>query len=365
MVFEGEDVEAFDILDGMVQAWYTLDSFKEKELNKVYQKRLASAQTLSNETVHEFKAMMKGTILARMVADAPPNWMDSEKFAEIARGISKELGLKCTVWGRDDILKNGMSSFHSVAQGTKIDPKFIAIEIEGKDTSRWASLVGKGLTFDSGGISLKPGAGMHEMKYDMCGGAAVLGASYYLGNVKPAVNTLCLIGAVENMPGHYATRPGDIVGSYDGKTIEIQNTDAEGRLVLVDLLSYAVKNYKPEFVVDVATLTGAVLFGLGTIGAAVMSNQPDLCRYLRNCSREQGEPLWELPLWPELDKELKSDFADLKNITNSSVKAGSITAAVFLKQFVGDTLGLTLTLLEQVGIARRQGSQKQVLMALA
>ena len=241
------------------------------------------------------------------------------------------------VWGRDEILKNKMGSFHSVAQGTHIDPKFIAIEIEGKDTSRWASLVGKGLTFDSGGISLKPSSGMHEMKYDMCGGAAVLGSAYYLGQVKPAVNVVCLIGAVENMPGAYATRPGDIVSSHSGKTIEVLNTDAEGRLVLVDLLSYAIETYKPDFVVDVATLTGAVLFGLGTIGAAVMSNQEKFCRYLEEKSHEQGEPLWQLPLWPELDQELKSDFADLKNITSPAVKAGSITAAVFLKQFVGET----------------------------
>ncbi len=338
VLFEGAGVRAFDVLDGLAQAYYSLESFKDKPVKQVLPKRVSlCSDSFSQEKADALKSLIKATTLSRMVADAPPNWMTSEKLAEIAQDISKELGLKCTVWGRDEILKNKMGSFHSVAQGTHIDPKFIAIEIEGKNKKKWASLVGKGLTFDSGGISLKPSAGMHEMKYDMCGGAAVLGAAYYLGKVQPAVNVACLIGAVENMPGVFATRPGDIVSSYSGKTIEVQNTDAEGRLVLVDLLSYAVEKYKPEFIVDVATLTGAVLFGLGTIGAAVMSNKENLCQYLLAKSKEEGEPLWQLPMWPELDQELKSDYADLKNITNPSVKAGSITAAVFLKQFVGDT----------------------------
>ena len=339
VVFGSSELSSFDIFDGLVQAWYDLTSFKDKAEAPTLPPRVKlCSKSFCEEKVDELKAMLKATIIARMVADAPPNWMNSEMFAEIAQDLSKELGLKCTVWGRDEILANKMGAFHSVAQGTHIDPKFIAIEIKGKEEpEKWLSLVGKGLTFDSGGISLKPSGGMSEMKYDMCGGSAVLGAAYYLGKVQPPTSVVCLIGAVENMPGVCATRPGDIVSSRSGKTIEVLNTDAEGRLVLADLLHYATETYKPEFVIDVATLTGAVLFALGTIGSSVMSNKPDLCQYLLSKGKEEGEPMWELPMWPELDKELKSDFADLKNIVSPAVKAGSITAAVFLKQFVGKT----------------------------
>lgn len=338
VVCDGSGLDCFDIFDGLVQGWYEVIGFKEAKSGFILPPWVNfSSSAYDTGRLKNVVSLLKAMCLSRMVADAPPNWMTSEMFAEIAQTISKDLGLKCKVWGREEILQQKMGAFHSVGQGTYIDPKFISIEIEGVNTQKCVSLVGKGLTFDSGGISLKPPAGMSDMKYDMCGGAAVLGAAYYLGLVKPPTNVVCLIGAVENMPGVYATRPGDIVHSRSSKTIEVLNTDAEGRLVLADLLHYVTDVYKPDFVIDVATLTGAVLFALGSIGSAVLSNKQELCDYLVRVSKTQGEPLWQLPMWPELDQELKSEVADLKNIVAPSVKAGTITAAVFLKQFVGDT----------------------------
>lgn len=333
-----DKVRGSDVFDGLTQGAYDLTSFKNTTATCLLPGEVGFAcSEYSQGSFKDVLNLMKASCLSRMVADAPPNWLNSERFAEIAEGISEELGMKCTVWGREKILEEKMGSFHSVAQGTYIDPKLIAIEIQGKNTDKCVSLVGKGLTFDSGGINLKPSTGITDMKYDMCGGAAVLGAAYYLGQTKPATNVVCLIGAVENMPGAFATRPGDVVRSRSGKSIEILNTDAEGRLVLADLLEYTVDTHKPEFIIDVATLTGAVTVALGSVGSAILANEQKFCDYLIEQSKEVGEPLWQLPLWPELDQELKSEVADLQNIVGASVRAGTITAALFLKNFVGQT----------------------------
>ena len=327
-----------DIFDGFAQASYDLSSFKNVEKTQILPKEVSfCSEAYDKEALQDRVKLVRGSCLSRMVADAPPNWMDSERFAEIAEGISEELGIKCTVWGREKLLEEKMGSFYSVAQGTYIDPKFIIMEIEGENNDHCVSLVGKGLTFDSGGINLKPSNGIAEMKYDMCGGAAVLGAAYYLGQVKPRTKVLCLIGAVENMPGAYATRPGDVVRSRSGKSIEILNTDAEGRLVLADMLEYVTDVHKPDFVIDVATLTGAVAMALGSMGSAILSNEQSFCDYLLRLSKEEGEPLWQLPMWPELEAEFKSEVADTPNIAGPGVFAGTITAAIFLKKFVGKT----------------------------
>ena len=329
-------IDCSQIFDGLVQGLYSLSAFKESQSEAKFPQELVF-HSEKKDNFEDLLNFLKGTIITRLVADAPPNWLDSEKFAEIARSLAEDLNIKCTIMGREELIKRKMGAFASVAQGTQIDPKFITLEIKGKNPNKWLALVGKGLTFDAGGISLKPSAGMAEMKYDLCGGAAVLGAAYCLAHKTPPTNVVCVIGAVENMPGFSATRPGDVVKSLSGKTIEILNTDAEGRLVLADLLQHTVSQYKPDFIVDVATLTGAVLFALGTMGSAVMSNRQDLADYLIKIGHKQGEPLWQLPLWPELDRELKSDVADLKNIVNSSVKAGTISAGAFLKCFIEDT----------------------------
>ncbi len=196
---------------------------------------------------------------------------------------------------------------------------------------------------------------MGEMKYDMSGGAAVLGAAYYLAKQKPNCRVVCMIGAVENMVGPNATRPGDVVVAMNGKSIDIQNTDAEGRLVLADVLHYANTQYKPKLMIDIATLTGAVLHALGHAGAAVMSNDQDTADLVLRVSKEQGEPFWQLPLWPELEKETKGECSDLANIAKPNVQAGTIMGGLFLAEFVAPPSGRTLISLEPDGVARATG----------
>lgn len=284
------------------------------------------------------KEMSKAVAFTRLLQDAPANWLDPVRFGEIAAEVSKDAGagVRCKIGTKQDLVTLGMGSFLSVSEGSEIEPRLITIEIDGVDNSRTVALIGKGLTFDAGGISLKPGAGMEEMKYDMSGGAAVLGAAMVLSKIKPPTRVVCIIGASENMPSGKATKPGDVVVAMNGKTIEVQNTDAEGRLVLADLLHYAAVTYSPVLMVDIATLTGAVLMALGSAGAAVMSNDQKTAEFLLKMANDTGEPLWQLPLWPELEKETKGETADLNNIAKSNVKAGSIIGGMFLKEFVGD-----------------------------
>jgi leucyl aminopeptidase len=196
-------------------------------------------------------------------------------------------------------------------------------------------LVGKGLTFDSGGISLKPPLGMEEMKFDMCGGAAVLGAMQAIGEEKPkGVNVVAIVPTTENLPGPSALKPGDIITIYGGKTVEVINTDAEGRLILADALAYGIKKFKPQAVVDLATLTGAVVIGLGHHKTGLLSNDDELVEKVLAAGDRSGEPLWRLPLGLEYSKQIKSKVADIKNVGDRA--AGTITAAAFLQEFVGD-----------------------------
>ena len=197
-------------------------------------------------------------------------------------------------------------------------------------------LVGKGLTFDSGGISIKPSLGMHEMKYDMCGGAAVLSCLEAVAVERPqALDIVAIVPATDNMPGPGALKPGDIVSQYNGKTVEIISTDAEGRLILADALAYGIKKFKPEMVVDLATLTGAVIVGLGHHLSGMMANNDELAAKLDRAGKESGEPVWRLPLNKDYTKQLDSKVADLKNVGDQG--AGTITAGAFLQEFVGDT----------------------------
>ncbi len=289
------------------------------------------------EQITAQREMGKAVAFSMMLQDAPPNWLTPMRFGEIAADISKELGLKCEVFNKEQIRDLGMGSFISVANGSAMEPRLIKIEIDGRDNKHTVALVGKGLTFDSGGTSLKPALGMGEMKYDMSGGAAVLATAMFLGKCKPATKVVCLVGAVENILSSTATRPSDVVRSMSGKTIEILNTDAEGRLVLCDVMHYARTQYKPDLMIDIATLTGAVLYALGHAGAGLMANDQKAADYVSKVARDVGEPLWQLPLWPELEKEVKSEIADLANIAKPSVLAGTILAGTFLREFAGDT----------------------------
>ena len=281
------------------------------------------------------KEFAKSMVFTKWLQDAPANFLNPEEFANIANVYFGKKA-KVTVLGRKEMEEKGMGSFLSVARGATVDPKLVTIEIEGKDTSKTVALVGKGVTFDSGGINIKPSAGMEEMKYDMSGAAAVYGAAHYLSYQQPPTNVVCAIGAVENMPSGDATRPGDVVRSLSGKTIEIMNTDAEGRLVLADVLTHVIDSYKPKLVLDIATLTGAVLFGLGHAGAGYMTTEDETSNYLSQVGATFGEALWRLPLWPELQGEVNSALADIKNLPSPSVKAGTIMGGWFLNEFVKD-----------------------------
>jgi leucyl aminopeptidase len=229
--------------------------------------------------------------------------------------------------------KLGMGSFMAVAQGSRQPPKLIVLEyLHGKKGGKPIALVGKGITFDSGGISIKPSDKMDEMKFDMCGGASVLGVFKAVAELKLPINLVGVVPACENMPGGLAVKPGDIVKSMSGITIEILNTDAEGRLILCDALTYVEKEYSPASCIDIATLTGAIVVALGGVPSGLFSNTPALAKALLDAGTETGDRAWQMPLWPEYEAMLKSEHADIANISGGR-DAGAITAASFLHRF--------------------------------
>tara|TARA_A100001015_G_C14890991_1_gene672401 strand:- start:390 stop:1205 length:816 start_codon:yes stop_codon:yes gene_type:complete len=234
----------------------------------------------------------------------------------------------------------GMGALAGVAQGSDEPPKFIVLEYMNGGDEKPKVLVGKGLTFDAGGISIKPSASMDEMKYDMCGSATVLGVFKAIASLKPSINAVCIVPSTENLVGAKAYKPGDVLKAYNGKTIEVLNTDAEGRLILADALSYASKHYDPEYILDFATLTGAVLISLGHIATGVMGNNDELMSQIKASSKKSSEKVWEFPLWPEFIKQVKSEIADVKNL-GSARQAGSIAGGAFLKAFVGKDIPWT------------------------
>ncbi len=276
-------------------------------------------------------AIGEGQSLARTLGVMPGNLCTPEFLAETARDIAKRHGMDCTVLGRAEMEKEGLGSFLSVAQGTPQDPKLIVLEYrKGPKHGKPVVLVGKGLCFDSGGISIKPAASMEWMKYDMCGAAGVLGAMEAIARLGLAVNVVGLVGSTTNMPSGTAVKPGDVVKSHLGKYIEIINTDAEGRLVLADVLSYA-RRYEPAAVIDAATLTGACVIALGHTATAVLGSDRQLVQEVLAAGDRSGERGWELPLWDDYKPLIKSEVADIKNVGGRA--AGTITAALFLAEF--------------------------------
>ena len=246
--------------------------------------------------------------------------------------------MELTIFDRKEFTEMGMGGLAGVAQGTDEPPKFIILEYYGADKDeRPKVLVGKGLTFDAGGISIKPASKMDEMKYDMCGSATVLGVFKAIAALRPKINVVGIVPSTENLVGAKAYKPGDILTAYNGKTIEVLNTDAEGRLILADGLSYASKHYEPEFILDFATLTGAVLVALGHIATGIMGTDGDLINRVKRSSENVGERVWEFPLWPEYCKQIRSDIADVKNI-GAPRQAGTIAGGAFLKEFVGENI---------------------------
>jgi leucyl aminopeptidase len=276
-------------------------------------------------------AIAEGYALARRLGMLPGNVCTPEYLADTARDIANRFGMKITVLGRKEMAAEKMGSFLCVAQGTTQDPKLIAIEYsKGKPGAQPIALVGKGLCFDSGGISIKPAQGMEWMKFDMCGAAGVLGAMEAIARMELPINVVGLVGSTTNMPSGEAVKPGDVVQASNGKFIEIINTDAEGRLVLADVLTYA-KRFKPAAVVDAATLTGAVVIALGHTAVGVMGNDDKVIQEVLDAAKKAGEPGWPLPMWDEFKELIKSDVADIKNAGGRA--AGTITAALFLQEF--------------------------------
>ncbi|MFL5606677.1 MAG: leucyl aminopeptidase [Gemmatimonadaceae bacterium] len=301
---------------------------------------LASARILAPDAaalqrgVASGEAIAEGHSLARTLGMMPGNLCTPDYLAETARGIAERHDLTVTVLGRAEMETLGMGSFLCVAQGTPQEPRLIALEYsEGAKGAPPVVLVGKGLCFDSGGISIKPAQGMEWMKFDMCGGAGVLGAMEAIARLALPINVVGLVGATTNMPSGTAVKPGDVVRSMSGKFIEIINTDAEGRLVLADVLSYA-RRYKPAAVIDAATLTGACVIALGHTATGVLGNDAALVAEVLGAGTRAGEPGWELPMWDDYKELIKSDVADIKN--SGGRPAGTITAALFLKEFADE-----------------------------
>ncbi len=282
------------------------------------------------------QAIGEAANFARDLVSEPASHLTPTALAEEAKKVAREAGLKIKVIEKAEVEKLGMGAFLGVAKGSDEPPKFIVLSYEpvGK-AKRKIALVGKGLTFDSGGLSLKPPAAMEGMKCDMAGSASVLATLRALGKLRPKVSVLGLIAATENMPSGHATKPGDVVRAMNGKTIEVLNTDAEGRLTLADVLCYAVKE-KVDEAIDIATLTGACVVALGKVQTGVFSNNDALRQRVMAAAKRAGEDAWHLPLNEDLKEAMKSDIADMKN-TGKAGEAGAIMGGLFLQEFVGET----------------------------
>jgi len=293
------------------------------------------------EGVRRGLASAEATMLVRDLCNHPSNVMTPSRIAAEAKRIGKERGITVKVLERRDAEKLGMGAFLGVAQGSHEPPKFIILEYRGKagrtsrngQGSRPIVLVGKTITFDTGGISLKPSENMEQMKADMTGGAEVLAAIRAVSRLRLPLHVIGLLPATENMPGGRAIKPGDILKTLSGKTVEVQNTDAEGRLILADGLAYATR-LKPKAIIDIATLTGACVVALGQFAIGLFGNDDALKQRVRQAGLTAGERVWEMPLWDEYFEQLKSDVADMRNIGGRG--GGMITAALFLSKFVGD-----------------------------
>lgn len=292
----------------------------------------------------EKQALSKALVLAdsinlvKQLGDSPANHLTPTVFLKIAKQIASSNRLKITILNEKQAKKKGMGAFVGVAQGSDEPSYMIAIEYWGdpKTKQKWA-LCGKGITFDTGGISIKPAGGMHEMKYDMCGAATVLGAIDALAKLRVKANAVAIMAVTENLPGGRAQRPGDVVMTYSGKTAEILNTDAEGRLVLVDALTWAQRDFQASKLIDLATLSGAMIVSLGDFMTGVFGNNPEFTQNLIQAGNEVGEKYWELPLGAEYDDMIKSEIADITNIGHGGSMpgaAGSITAAKFIEAVI-------------------------------
>ncbi|MDR1475031.1 MAG: leucyl aminopeptidase [Holosporales bacterium] len=334
------DILANIALGFELKSW-TFDKYKTKKSDSWSCKNLAleiiSASSKEVKKIYDTQlAPLYASITdARALINEPANVICPETFAKHAKGLSS-LGLDVKILSKSDMAKLGMNALLGVGQGSVNEPKMAVMKWEGASkSSPWIAFVGKGLTFDSGGISIKPSRNMDQMKSDMSGAAIVLGLMRTIAMRKASANVIGVMALVENMPSGHAQRPGDIVKTMSGQTVEILDTDAEGRLVLSDALWYTFDKFKPKAIVDLATLTGSIQIALGCEFAGLFSNNDDLAKKLMESGERVGERLWRMPLSEEFDRQIDSDVADMKNLGKG--KAGSSTAAHFLQRFIGDT----------------------------
>jgi leucyl aminopeptidase len=349
---QGLQMALSSLADASYSYTTTLSKPKARSLKQVQISTEHTSPALSQAVAHA-QALVAGVELAKEWANRPANHATPTHLAQAAKGLAKGAAFKCEVLGPKEVAKLGMGAFMAVAQGAAEPLRFIVLRYNGAAASLApVVLVGKGITFDTGGISIKPAPEMDEMKYDMGGAASVLGVFKALAEIKPAVNVVGLIPATENMPDGLAVKPGDVVTSMSGQTIEILNTDAEGRLVLCDALTYA-ERFKPQAVIDIATLTGACVIALGSVRTGLFSDHDGLAQQLAQAGELSGDLCWRMPLDDDYAEGLKSRFADVANVAGRA--AGSVTAAKFLQRF---TEKFAWAHLDIAGTAWRSGAAK-------
>ncbi len=312
---------------------------KEAEYGEIKQLTIVDADEANLPVLaqgcNKGRVLAEATNLARDMVNEPANHMTPSHMAEMAARLAESYGLELSILEREQMQELGMGALLGVAQGSRQPPKFIVLHYKGGDSTETnVALIGKGITFDSGGISIKPSEGMGEMKGDMAGGAAVMAAISAIAQLKPKINVTTIVPATENLPGDSALKPGDILTVMNGKTIEIVSTDAEGRLILADALSYANK-LGAKLMIDVATLTGACRVALGDVCSGAFGNNQELVDKVIASGAEAGELIWQMPMYEQYKEQNKSDVADIKNVGGKW--AGAITAAQFLAEFAGDT----------------------------
>ena len=328
------------LVEGLTLGAYKFNKYKESQDEKSKLRSIkilcCDPDNISNrKDLKAGKMRADATNLARDLGNMPANDLKPKDLASTAKNIAKQHKMNCTVLEEKQMKTLGMEMLLGVSRGSREPAKLILMEYFHQKAKQTIALVGKGVTFDSGGISLKPGRNMDEMKFDMCGAAAVLGAMKIIGQINPQINVIGVIAATENLPGGDAQRPGDIVTAYNGKRVEILNTDAEGRLILGDALSYVVKEFKPNAIIDLATLTGACITALGHYASAAITNNDILMEQVIKAANLSGDKVWQLPNFPEYGESIKGKYGDLQNIGVGD--SGTIIGGMFLEHFVDKT----------------------------
>ena len=345
------------IVEGCKMSLYKFEKYKSKKENNIPDLTiLVSKSEKISKAIKIAEIISDGAIYTKSIANLPPNECIPATLANFARTISKKNNMKCNIISKNELKKKGFGGITAVGQGSKNEPKLIILEYNhGSRNEKPIVLVGKAVTFDTGGISLKPGEKMDEMKFDKCGGCTVIGIMKAVSELKLPINVVGIIPSVENMPGGESYRPGDIIKLYSGKTAEILNTDAEGRIILADALSYGEKQYSPKAIIDFATLTGACIIALGTNIAGMVSNNDKLTQKIMESSKRTTEEIWELPLNGDYMDMVKSDVADMKNVGIGRA-AGTITAAAFLRNAIENTPWIHIDI---AGVAWTQVATKE------